>query len=458
MLSWSALAVVLPIVVFVALRMQPYFLLMLDFPMVVLGSADWQLAGVRLDPSDLILMALFAIGVLRRPPDATRARLRPMFRLWVLLGVCYSIAYVSAPVNQGGLTDPVRIAYQVYRYCWRPIMFYPLVLLLVSNDPRRLGGMTGAIMLGGALSALMAIFQGYTGSDAVGPFGGRNELGGALVGPCVLAITSIAVEQKQRRWLLTIAAALVIVRGLVFCGSRGAFVGCAAGVMMFFAFFMLSGAGLMRVLRYGAAAVALLVALLIVNPDILNRPSIQHLLSARGGTTDENMQWRMQQRWPHFIGMIKESPWVGTGTDQDVSLSFTGNTPHNGYLSLAMIHGVPAAALIVLFCISSILRGIQVYSRAGPRVEDRLFCLVAASTIAGVLVHNIVESTLVTPFVQNLIWSLCALIGARAVNARRPSTPAPERPRVRRGPAPRRLRPASAGEAIAPANAGGENP
>ncbi len=458
MLPWSVLAIVAPIVAFVALRMHPYALLLLDFPSIVFGAGDWQIAGVRLDPTDLILLSIFAIALLRPPPDATRAKLRPMFKIWVVLGVCMSIAYMSAPINQPGLSDPVRIAYQLYRYCWRPILFYPLMLVLVHSDARRLDNVTAAILLGGAMAASMAIVQGYGGNDAVGPYAGRNALGGGLVGPCVLSIALVAIEQRKRRWQFAVIAAVLVARGLLFCGSRGAFVGAAAGVSLFFGFFMLSGAGMTKVLRYAGAGVGLVVILLIANPGILDRPSIKHLLSATEGTDDGNMQWRMQTRWPHFIAMLRESPWVGIGTDKDESLSRTGNTPHNGYISLALIHGLPVAVIYLLFGISSILRGIQVYSRAGPSINDRLFALAAASTIAGILVHNIVETTIVGPYTQNIFWSLCALIGCRAVIAPRtihPTTVAPSTAPTRsQRPAPRRMKPANTPLPLGPPESG----
>jgi hypothetical protein len=458
MLSWAVLALVIPILAFAALRMHPYTLLLFEFPFVVFGFSDWQIAGIRLDPTDLILMTLAVVARSRPLPDVTRARLRPMFAAWVALGLCMSVAYLMAPINQHALSDPARIAYQLYRYCWRPILFYPLMLLFVSNDERRLDGVTSAILIGGTMAASMAIVQGYSGNPAIGPYDGRNALGGGLVAPCVLAVALVAVEHRKRRWQLAVIAAILIARGLLFCGSRGAFVGATAGIALFFGFFILSGTGLTRVLRYAGAGLALAVVMLIANPEILNKTSIQHLLSATGGTSDDNMQWRMQQRWPHFIAMLNESPWVGIGTDQDHSLSRVGNTPHNGYISLALFHGVPAALLYTLFGITSIFRGIRIYSRAGPSAGDRLFALAAAASIAGVMVHNIVETTLMASFTQNIFWSLCALIGCRAVRPPHPTlgtvaatASAPRRPRR---PAPRRLRPAQTATPLAPPKPG----
>jgi hypothetical protein len=148
-----------------------------------------------------------------------------------------------------------------------------------------------------------------------------------------------------------------------------------------------------------------------------DRPVVAELLTATAGTDDANMQFRMQERWPHFTEIILTHPWVGVGDGRDLSLGEEMNTPHNGYLSLALIHGIPAASLVVLFGVAGMLAGIRLLRRA----EDptlRAIGIGITGAIAGLLIHNLVDATLYNAFASKLYWTLSAVA---LVAARRPA-------------------------------------
>src|SRR5215469_18632318 len=101
-----------------AVRAEPLTVLVAS-PVLAPFSEQWELGGVLVDSSDLVLAALAVMLVLR--PAAFRPRKRvPGFGTWFALGLLACVAYVAAEPNQKNITDPVRLAYQLYRYCWKP--------------------------------------------------------------------------------------------------------------------------------------------------------------------------------------------------------------------------------------------------------------------------------------------------------------------------------------------------
>jgi O-antigen ligase len=154
-------------------------------------------------------------------------------------------------------------------------------------------------------------------------------------------------------------------------------------------------------------------------------------LTALQGTEDANFQWRTQERWPYFMEKIRENPWFGIGTNRDLELSDEANTPHNGYISLACIFGIPATVLVVAFGLLGALNGYRL-SREQRPADERVFGVAAVGCVAGVLVHNIVESMFLVTFVYNCYWALAALTTVAATRQPVPLTYRAAVPRVAR--------------------------
>ncbi|HET9063594.1 MAG TPA: hypothetical protein VFO62_09930, partial [Candidatus Binatia bacterium] len=116
-----------------------YYLLLanLGFSLFVQDTVD--IAGLYVNPSDLMFLVLVG-GCVTSPGFARSVRLRsaPYFRVWLLLGVVLSISYIMT--RQQLLSDPLRAIYQVYRYCWKPILYYPLAAALTLGSSRRKEG------------------------------------------------------------------------------------------------------------------------------------------------------------------------------------------------------------------------------------------------------------------------------------------------------------------------------
>ncbi len=211
-----------------ALTAPLYSLLLLDV-LLVPFQGQTQIGGVLLDPSDVIFAALtFGILVRKRLTFREVRKQVPFFGVWITLGLLMSVAYLTADKYQEHLTAIHRIIYQVYRFGWKPILFYPLAALFLNSIKGTRHALT-AVVLAGNICALMALPQGLRGVKAVGPFGSGNSLGAALVVPFVICFGSIILETSRRsRWFYGLSL-LLLGRVLLWAGSRGATAGAAVG-------------------------------------------------------------------------------------------------------------------------------------------------------------------------------------------------------------------------------------
>ncbi len=442
--SLGLLAVFLPLIVVLAIQVPPYAMLLLTLA-TVLYPAGWQIASVHIDIVDLMLAGIALSLLVVHPGMLRQARRRklPYAGLWIALGVLQSAAYLAAPLNQEHLTSPVAAAYQLYRYCWRPILFFPLAVWLIDDRRKLEHAMIAIVAIGGAC-AFMAFRQGFSGDEATGPFVTKNILGGALITPFILAVSAALYTRGRWSWRFYAASILLIGRGFLFAGSRGAFVAVLGGLAWFFGQLFLSRQGRSKALRFALAGGALGLLVIAAKPDVFERPTVKHILTASEGMEEANMQWRMQERWPHFWRIATDNFWLGTGTDVDPTFEECP-TPHNGYLGVALISGFPSLIALTGLALLGIGNGVHAFRR-GRDEWQRQVGLALSAAIIGIIIHNLVDETFRLPFAMNALWLLTA---ATAMLARRASAflpaPAPAAQTVR-GTATIRLRVAGAGQ------------
>jgi len=386
----------------------PFYVLLCWTLLLSYFQGFWSMGGIRFDINDIMIGCVIFSLLLRGRPMKRESKKIPYLVPWLLLGMLLSVAYLLAPQNQDNLTDPFRIGYQLYRYCWKPMIYYPLVVVLV-RDPKHLSIVVGCLVVGAGACGVDAVYQGYNGWDvSSGPFGHGNALASVLVTPlvfcCALATFSRSIPQR----LFSLFAAGILARGLLFSQSRAglASVILSLGFFGFWAIFL--QAGRKRLVQVVPLAVLGLLALVALNPDILQRKSVQHAISVTDGTSASTMQWRMVERWPHFIGLAMEKPFFGTGTAVDRNLGDRANTPHNGYIALAVRFGFPVAFLYIFFGAQAILNGVRAF--LSYRVTRlKLFSIMSASPLIGIMAHNMIESTITAQaLLQNFFWTLCA--------------------------------------------------
>lgn len=389
-----------------------YSLLLFDLTLVpVLGF--WVIGGIRFDPGDLVFGCI-VVGLLTRVSLSPFeiARKTPYFLAWLLLGTFMTLSYVNSPVNAHNLTDPVRVAYQVYRYCWKPLLYYPLCLLLV-RDLKQARHVWTAILIGGNLCAIQAVWQGYIGrSVPSGPFETGNTLAAALLVPSIVAVSGLVFPTSRAHWIFSTASSLLIARAVLFSGSRGGMVAMMAGAGALGLFALWTTVGRRRILKLVPVGVLSLLTLIAVRPDVVDRPTVQHAFSLFEGTRAANMQWRMNHRWPHFIRIAVANPVIGTGTYTDTTLSKDANTPHNGYIALAVKYGFPVLVLLLYFILRLMLNCLSAFRRA-TSFDERIFYLTLAAATLGLAIHNLVETTFADNLILKYFWLFCAFAAAR---------------------------------------------
>jgi len=392
------------IAVIVLRKRDPYALLIAMVALEGIFQADISAGGIRVDTMDVCLLGFFYLYRIKRHAFVPM-RVLPGIYLWGLLGILVSIAYCLAPVNQPHLSDPLRIVYQLYRYCWRPILVFPLAMMVVGTDIQKARGLITWVFMMGCYFALLATWQGYHGGQATGPFNTKNALGGALIAPCVCALSYIIAVRQQKQWRYGMLGCLLLLRGVIFARSRGAFVATFAAVGAFLGSLFLSSVGRMRVLRFCAMVAIAIPCIFLLVPDILERPNVRRIFELVQGSDVKNFVWRRELRWPHFMAMARNNFWFGVGTDRDLSLGWEANTPHNGFLSLVLIYGAPAAAIFVLLGLKSVFLGVLTLWRARTP-EVKLVCITFASGIFGILTHQFVEGTLAHEFTPAAYWMM----------------------------------------------------
>ncbi|HXQ21246.1 MAG TPA: O-antigen ligase family protein [Candidatus Acidoferrales bacterium] len=466
-LPFGLLFVCIPVTLALALWAPPCVLLFLAL-ITVAYPGEWQLAGVHLDINDLLLAGM-VVGLLR-PRIATAAPPRrvPYLVLWLALGVLRSVAYYLAPVNQAHLNQSsyainqdylvavAGIGYQIYRYCWRLILFYPLTIWLLDDrrkfqagplsgvftalagwlrgDRKKLEALLLVIVLSGAACAAMTLPQGFAGDEATGPFLQKNILGGALVMPFLLALWGTYYAPSRRQRCLYAVSLLLIARALLFAGSRGAFVAILGSVGFLLFWFLSTAHGRSRILRVVGVGAFLGIVMLGLKPDLFERPSVQVFFSIKEGAQADTLQWRMRERWPYFWQKAMDNFWLGIGTDVDPSLGDSCITPHNGYLGMAVVSGIPSVIITVLLALLGLWNGMRAFLRSRDRWQSTAGLAMAAALV-GLLVHNMVDETIRISFAEEVLWittAAAATLGKRPLGllpmaAGAPSSP-PGRP------------------------------
>jgi len=395
----------IPVILLTVLFAPVHWLLFLDILLLAVpADAAAAFGGVRFDLTDLVFVGILIAYAFRGERLLALGEVS-LLRLWFLLGVLLSLSYLMAPSNQVHLTEPHRIAYQLYRYCWKPILFFPFVYLFIAG-PIRMRVLFFVLVVTGDLLSLQAVWQGYSpGGGVTGPFNSGNALGSALGVSLLVCVGMLTLARSSRERLILVFSLLLMLRAMLFTGSRGALIALSAGAVA-----LLWGLSSLprvraRILPIGMAA-TIGVAMVLFNP--IGASSLRRLETLREGTGVSTFQWRMEERWPHFISLSMEHPWLGTGSNVDSNLGSRGNTPHNGYLALAFSGGIPVLAIYLAFAFLA-LRAVRRALARSTAEYEKVFCAIIAGAMIFMLARNIVESDFMTFFGGKYFWLFSAL-------------------------------------------------
>ncbi|HET8945734.1 MAG TPA: O-antigen ligase family protein, partial [Candidatus Polarisedimenticolia bacterium] len=332
------------------------------------------------------------------------------------------------PANQNFLGNKIHNVWFVWSDIGRPLAVFPLVLACLDNR-RMVDRILMLLILVGAGVAVNAILlAGGMDDGATGHFETGNALAGYLILILPLAAGRLATTRSQWERAVCVVAMLVMLRALWLAGSRG-------GVVAFLVSMAVLACFISR-RRVAAAAIAgtvLLAIAISMRGGLSALPMMQRFAVLTDAKDVETFQWR-QEQWAIFIQRIKDRPILGWGSDVDESLKDLdrARTAHNAFLATSVKSGIPAAAAWA--CILILVGILAMRCALAPwENDDRPFWISLLSFLAAVFTHNMVESTLLTPAVQDIFWILtaCAILlglpSGRQVDSVRfgPGAPAP---------------------------------
>jgi O-antigen ligase len=334
-------------------------------------------------------------------------RTRVLLALWAFLLAWGSVTFLLGPANQWLLSDKIHNAWFVWCDIGRPLSVFPLVLACL--DGRRMVEriMLLFVIVGAGVAANAVFIAGTMEENASGHFETGNALAGYLILVLPLAAARLATTRHPWERALCGLAMILMLRALWLAGSRG-------GVVAFLVSMAVLAIFIPR-RRAAAAAVAgfAVLALLIgMKGGLSALPMLQRFAVLTDAKDVETFQWR-QEQWAIFIDRIKDRPMLGYGSDVDESLKDLdrARTAHNAFLALSVKSGIPAAGAWA--CVLILVGTLAVRCAMTPwGNDDRPFWYALLSMLAALLMHNMVESTLVTPAVQDIFWisTACAML------------------------------------------------
>lgn len=391
---------VLYLLLAVVRRQDALAVLVASLPLYLVRFSIGPLPSTLLEGMIIILFLVWAIekrgvgGVIRcivqRISCASRGERMLLLFLYLLV--------MSATLSVAVSTEP-RAALGVWRaYFIEPALFF-IVLLDTITTRAQLVRLFSASVLSGAVVALVAVYQKFTGWNIPEPWAGERRATSIFpypnaVGLYCAPLVWLAAARARMAWserkagamTAWIGAGLIMIIALVFSKTEAAVVALAATAI---------GVGLAwgRLSRVIVAAGACFIAITLFFIPTISAPVLEKMLLH---------DWSGQVRiatWQETIAMIQDHPFTGVGLagykaamapyhthkyleiflyPHNIVLNFWSETGLYGLISFLL---VCAAAAILLF-------------RAR---RDRVLSYAYMAALATVLIHGIVD----VPYFKN---------------------------------------------------------
>lgn len=364
----------------------------------------------------LAVSTLLALaGRSRRLAGLRTPFVRRVLVVWCFLVVWCTITFLLGPANSWLLSDTVHNLWFVYGDTYRALLVFPL--LVIHLDRGRpiefVLDLIVAVATGVALNGILLARS--SGEVATAHFEHNNPFAGYLVLVLPLAAARAVRESRPGMRFLYLGGMLVMVRALWLAGSRGGLVAFLASMAAMAIFLPRRQVAVLMVLVLTG-----LVVLIAVSPHL---PMLDRFLVLRDVKEVETFQWREEQ-WGLFLQRVAARPMLGWGSDVDESMLELdrARTAHNAFLALAVKNGIPATcAWIMLLGLALTLALRRLFSPGHG--ADRWFWVAFLGFLAAIVVHNLVESMLLTLVSQHLFWTLMACAALLSLPPRLPGTP-----------------------------------
>jgi O-antigen ligase len=385
---------------------------------VLSTGAGFAITGTGSESQPLVLLLwllAYAVGAVMLVDAVARLRQLPLPSPWVLLFVALalastawsetpsvtlrrSVALLGTVIASLAIADrlrPVEVLEAVRRAT--VLIASSSVLLYVVGDERALDDvhqtLRGVVSTKNSLGSVMAV--------------------GLIACACIWYLDS-------RRWRRCVIAAVPMVIALSLTDSVGGTVVALAGVAAIGAIAMWRGRRSRKVL--GALLFGVIGAVIMAVPAGLSARDAAELsgrdatLTGRTDIWEESQRAALERPFGHGFGAFWGQGGGGVASVAATRISARLNqsveTAHNGVLDVALVVGLPGAALAVLLLLSVVAKGLS-EARAGLRDSACLRMVLAGL----VIVATITESGL---FQENsLLTVLIVIAAARRIGDRR---------------------------------------
>lgn len=348
----------------------------------------------------VVLMGVWLIKGRRMGLPLPWDRIRPWLwpcGLWIAAGL---IGVFVAP--------DLRAALGIYKaYFVEPVLFFAAYLLFMEQGHKR--GLAIALVVSGSAVAVYALVQKFVlgaaflweGMRATSVYPFPNAVG-LFLAPLTVLASGMALQAVRKKntvcAVLSAAAALLMLAGIVVAESEGALVGIAVGLFLL-------GMCFARTRLVTAIGAILIVAAVLVMPQV-RTPVLQKLMLQDWSGTVRRMIWE------ETTIMLKDRPLFGAGLSGfPIRLEPYHHYkieifqyPHQLFLNLwsetGLLGIIAFAWIVAVFAM-----------RAVPRMGMSASSRVAVAMMAALLVHGLVD----VPYFKNdlafLFW-IVILLGA----------------------------------------------
>jgi O-antigen ligase len=377
----------------------------------------------------LVVQVWTAVQLLPLPPD-------------LLAALSPRAAALQLPDGSRTLSlDVAMTQYNLMLGCCYSGLFYLVTVL--ANSRERVEALLWTLALAAALQAVYGAGMTLTGLEygffvekyvgrgvATGTFVNRNHFAAYLVLGLAAGIGLLVARLETRRprterqriraWVQTLLSMKFLLRlllammvvGLVLSRSR-------MGNLSFFVALAIGGGLSLWFARREASrkVLVLFASLLLVDLLIVGRWfGAEEVAERLVGTTVESEQ--RDDVAAVTLAMIRDYPWTGSGagTYYTVFPHYSSFVPedsyythaHNDYLELAATLGLPATAVLGLFLLATLVRGLALMRQGGGRLEAGVACCVVMSG-TWLLLHSGTDFNLQIPANAATAVSLLAL-------------------------------------------------
>ncbi len=365
----------------------------------LLFSAGYTAIGLA-----LVLFVVIAEGVVTRQLPWHRSE-----------GDAYFVSFITLFLISGWVSPyrPIAVGSAGLAALTIFLAFGPLYRQL-RHDPRFLQPFLWVWVLGGVLAAAWALsLHQLTGRAAFTPEQNQNALGTALLVPLLLGL-GLSLRTQTVWGYLMAAGVDVLILGLAFTTSRGAWLGTAFGMLSFF--------WLTR-LRYSWREVAVLVCVGLVAVILIGLERASPALVQRASSiVDASRHQDRIALGKSARAIFEDHPIIGTGLNTFSIVypkyRFPGdpNPPtqpfaHNVFLNMAAEGGILGLVAFTATMLWGGLMGWRWY-RASVSREETMVSAIVLSAFLGTLVHQLFDSTMISVHVGSGVWFLMAIMAA----------------------------------------------